>query len=215
MEYNIDKEYNLLMYQHIWDFLWLQRTELGYDIILTFDFGSDRLSMNAVYKVRCTMNTLLDMYKRLFEDWVKRNYKKIFFEEGNRSYKGSMPSYMFHPAYTEEIFVKDLTYWSLKGIISFFEDLEMKRQEGIYVGYEINEDSDYDDEWDSIEKLIITFYKLEDPKLFHKAWLNKFLTPVLSYHKGLTDDWSVPTADIIKEVIDNDGWFNKSYESFL
>lgn len=92
------------------------------------------------------MNTLLDMYKRLFEDWVKRNYKKIFFEEGNRSYKVSMPSYMFLPAYTEEVFIKDLRDWSLKGIISFFEDLEMKRQEDIYVGYEINEDSDYDDE---------------------------------------------------------------------
>lgn len=86
------------------------------------------------------------MYKRLFEDWVKNNYKKVFFSEGCRNYGVTMPSYMFLPAYTEEIFVKDLTYWSLKGIISFFEDLEMKRQEGIYVGYEINEDSDYDDE---------------------------------------------------------------------
>lgn len=86
------------------------------------------------------------MYKRLFEDWVKRNYKKIFFEEGNRSYKVSMPSYMFLQAYTEEVFIKDLRDWSFKSIISLFEDLEMKRQEGIYVGYEIDEDADYDDE---------------------------------------------------------------------
>lgn len=64
-------------------------------------------------------------------------------------------------------------------------------------------------------KLIVTFYKLEDPKLFHKARLHKFLIPVLSYHKGLTNDWSVPTADIIQEVIRNDSWFSKSYDSFL
>lgn len=215
MDYNLNKVYNISMYRHIWDFLWLEKVELGYDISLSFDFDQGRFSMNWVYKVKCTINNLVDMYKKLFEDWVKNNYKNVFFPGGCRNYGLTMPSFMFLEAATEDIFLKTLADLSLKKIISLFEDLEMKRQEGIYVGYEINEDSDYDDEWDSIEKLIITFYKLEDPKLFHKAWLNKFLTPVLSYHKGLTDDWSVPTADIIKEVIDNDDWFNKSYESFL
>lgn len=215
MDYNIDKEYNLLMYRHIWDFLWLEKTELGYDISNTFDFDSSRFSMNAVYKVKCTINNLVDMYKKLFEDLVRRNYKNIFFPEGQRNYQFPMPSFMFLPSHTEDIFISTLTDLSLKEIISLFEDLEIQRQEDPYVWYEINQDTDYDDDDNDMHKLIATFYKLEDPKLFHKARLHKFLTPVLSYHKGLTNDWSVPTADIIQEVIRNDSWFSKYYDNFL
>lgn len=73
------------------------------------------------------------MYKRLFEDWVKNNYKNVFFPEGCRNYGVTMPSFMFHPAATEDIFLKTLSDLSLKEIISLFEDLEMKRREDTYV----------------------------------------------------------------------------------
>lgn len=76
MDYNLNKEYNICMYQHIWDFLWLKKTELGYDISLSFDFDQGRFSMNWVYKVQCTIKNLVDMYKRLFEDWVKITIRK-------------------------------------------------------------------------------------------------------------------------------------------
>lgn len=73
------------------------------------------------------------MYKRLFEDWVKNNYKKVFFPEGCRNYGVTMPSFMFHAVHTEDVFFKTLADYSLKEIISLFEDLEMKRQEDPYV----------------------------------------------------------------------------------
>ena len=56
-----------------------------------------------------------------------------------------MPSFMFLEAYNEDIFLKSLADSSLKEIISLFEELEMKRQEDPYVGYELNEDTDFDD----------------------------------------------------------------------
>lgn len=73
------------------------------------------------------------MYKRLFEDWVKNNYKKVFSSEGHRSYEVTMPSFMFLEAYTEDIFIKSLADSSLKEIISLFEELEFKRKTDPYV----------------------------------------------------------------------------------
>lgn len=73
------------------------------------------------------------MYKRLFEDLVRRNYKNIFFPDGHRNYQFHMPSYMFLPSHTEDIFISTLTVLSLKEIISLFEDLEIQRQEDPYV----------------------------------------------------------------------------------
>lgn len=215
MDYNLNKEYNICMYRHIWDFLWLEKTELGYDISLSFDFDQGRFSMNWVYKVKCTIKNLVDMYKRLFEDRVKNNYKNVFFPEGQRNYQVTMPSFMFHQAATEDIFISTLTDFSLKEIISLFEDLEIKRQEDLYVWYDINQDDGYDDDDENMHKLVITFYKLEDPKLFHKAHLNKFLTPILVYHRNIMDDWDFSIGDIIQDVINNDEWFSKPYDSFL
>lgn len=215
MDYNLNKEYNICMYQHIWDFLWLQKTESGYDISLSFDFDQGRFSMNWVYKVKCTINNLVDMYKRLFEDWVKNNYKRVFSPEGHRSYEVTMPSFMFLEAYNEDIFLKSLADSFLKEIISLFEELEMKRQEDPYVWYEINEDTDFDDEDEDMHKLIVTFYKLEAPKLFHKAHLHKFLTPLLVYHRNNTEGWDFASGDIVLELVNNDEWFSKPYNSFL
>ena len=215
MDYNLNKEYNIYMYRHIWDFLWLEKTEWGYDISLSFDFDQGRFSMNWIYKVKCTINNLVNMYKRLFEDWVKNNYKNVFFPEGCRKYGVTMPSFMFHPAATEDIFLNTLADLSLKEIISLFEDLEMKRREDPYVWYEINVDTDYDDDDEDMHKLIVTFYKLEDPKLFHKAHLHKFLTPIIVYHRNVTDDRDFSINDIIQEVVNNDEWFSKPYDSFL
>lgn len=73
------------------------------------------------------------MYKRMFEDWVKNNYKKVFSPEGHRNYQFPMPSFMFLPSYTEDIFINALADSSLKEIISLFENLEIKRQEDPYV----------------------------------------------------------------------------------
>ena len=73
------------------------------------------------------------MYKRLFEDWVKNNYKKVFLPEGCRNYGVTLPSFMFHAVHTEDVFLKTLADYSLREIISLFEDLEMKRQEDPYV----------------------------------------------------------------------------------
>lgn len=66
-----------------------------------------------------------------------------------------------------------------------------------------------------MHKLIVTFYKLEDSKLFHKAHLHKFLIPILVYHRNNTEDWNFAAADIIQEVVNNDEWFSKPYDSFL
>lgn len=73
------------------------------------------------------------MYKKLFEDLVRRNYKNIFFPEGQRNYQFPMQSFMFLPSHTEDIFISTLTDLSLKEIISLFEDLEIQRQEDSYV----------------------------------------------------------------------------------
>lgn len=66
-----------------------------------------------------------------------------------------------------------------------------------------------------MHKLIVTFYKLEDPKLFHKAHLHKFLNPIIMYHRNNTDGWDFSINDIIQETISNDEWFSKPYDSFL
>lgn len=66
-----------------------------------------------------------------------------------------------------------------------------------------------------MHKLVVTFYKLEDPKLFHKAHLHKFLNPIIIYHRNNTDDRDFSINDIIQEVINNDEWFSKPYDSFL
>lgn len=155
------------------------------------------------------------MYKRLFEDWVKNNYKRVFSPEGHRSYEVTMPLFMFLEAYNEDIFLKSLADSSLREIISLFEELEFKRKTDPYVGYEINEDTDFDDEDEDMHKLIVTFYKLEDPKLFHKAHLHKFLTPFLVYHRNNTEGWDFASGDIVLELVNNDEWFSKPYDSFL
>lgn len=66
-----------------------------------------------------------------------------------------------------------------------------------------------------MHKLQVTFYKLEDPKLFHKAHLHKFLTPILVYHRNNTDGWDFAAGDIVLELVNNDEWFSKPYDSFL
>ena len=73
------------------------------------------------------------MYKRLFEDWVKNNYKKVFSPEGHKSYEVTMPLFMFLEAYTEDIFLNSLADSSFKEIISLFEELEFNRKNDPYV----------------------------------------------------------------------------------